>query len=85
VEWTTLDGENGEKRDVEEPVTFSKAIKMLSQMFGKLCDQNFKMPVAVKIRNEVCSEIGEVTKIIQILSSLGPGLQARMKSPILFW
>jgi hypothetical protein len=53
-------------------------------MFGKLCDQNFKMPVAVKIRNEVCSEIGEVTKIIQILSSLGPGLQARMKSPILF-
>jgi hypothetical protein len=45
---------------------------MLSQMFGKLCEQNFKMPAAVKIRNEVCQEIGEVTKIIQILSSLGP-------------
>lgn len=61
------DSEHGENQDVEEHVTFSKAIKMVTQMLGKLAGQNVKTPAAVKIRNEVLEEMGEVIKAIQML------------------
>jgi gas vesicle protein len=60
------DVENG---DVE-PVTFSKTIKTVIQLFTKLSGQNVKTPAAVKMRDEVCEKMDEVIQAIKSLRAI---------------
>jgi hypothetical protein len=77
-------GENGENGDAEDPVTFTNAIKMLSQMCVKLGEQNVKTPAAVKIRNEVCQELADFIEVIQGLRRISRNDFAAILKPTLY-
>jgi hypothetical protein len=59
--------ENGEKHEVGVPTTFDEAIERIVQMHIKLRMQNVKTPATVKIKDEVCQDMCDVLKVIELL------------------
>ena len=58
---------NDEKDDLEQKIIFDKMIKRLDNIYNKLRQQNVKLSIIIKVKDEICSKLWPLIDLIEIL------------------